>query len=253
MCGLRRPGHFTQALAHQSGNGVCRPSHAEWEVNCPAGSRAPRARELAAHASPREQRRVALRVQELDAAEHARDAARLTNYRRALDDVLATDASDVEVWLLRGLAEAPTPGDRGQGGDAASIPFYERALALAPDQVAAHHYLTHALENTGRIENALTHGAAYARLAPAIPHARHMYGHELRRLGRIDDAIAEFQAAYDLGLAYSRRERVPLDLDWHHQHNMELLATSFQYVGRMKDAERMFRSSFGIRSVLIVQ
>ena len=80
-----------------------------------------------------------------------------------------------------------------------------------------------------------------------------MHGHDLRRVGRIDEAIAEFQAAYDLEIEYSRRERVPLDLDWHHQHNMDLLATSFQYVGRMKDAERMFQSSFAIRSVLIVQ
>jgi tetratricopeptide (TPR) repeat protein len=230
-------------------------SYAEWQLNRPAGAHAAlaRARELAGHASAREQRRIALRTQELDATEHAQNAALQTAYRRELDGVLAADPSDVEVWLLRGLAEAPTPGDRGQGSVAASIPLYERALALAPDHVAAHHYLTHALENTGRIGEALVHGAAYAKLAPDIPHARHMYGHELRRVGRIDEAIAEFQAAYDLELDHSRAERVPLDFDWHHQHNMDLLATSFQYVGRMKDAERMFQSSFAIRSVLIVQ
>jgi tetratricopeptide (TPR) repeat protein len=230
-------------------------SYAEWQLNRPVGAHAAlaRARALAAHASAREQRRIALRRQELDATERPRDTALQTAYRHALDNVLAADPSDVEVWLLRGLAEAPAPGDRGQGSVASSIPFYERALALAPDDFAAHHYLTHALENTGRIDEALAHGAAYAKRAPAIPHARHMHGHDLRRVGRIDEAIAEFQAAYDLELEYSRVERVPLDLDWHHQHNLDLLATSFQYVGRMKDAERMFRSSFAIRSVLIVQ
>src|SRR6266481_488797 len=57
-------------------------SYAEWQVNRPAGARAAlaRARELAAHASTREQRRIALRVQELDATEQAQDAARLTEY-----------------------------------------------------------------------------------------------------------------------------------------------------------------------------
>jgi tetratricopeptide (TPR) repeat protein len=230
-------------------------SYAEWQLNRPLEARSAldRARGLADHVSGRERQRISLRAQELDASEHTQDIGRLTRYRRALDEALAADASDVELLLLRGLAEAPAPGDRGQGGVAASIPFYERALKLEPENVAAHHYLTHALENTGHIGEALSHGTTYAALAPAIPHARHMHGHDLRRAGRIDEAIAEFQAAYDLEIEYSRVERVPLDLDWHHQHNLDLLATSFQYVGRMKDAERMFQSSFAIRSVLIVQ
>ena len=38
---------------------------------------------------------------------------------------------------------------------AASIPFYEKARTLAPQHFAAHHYLTHAYENTGRIAEAL--------------------------------------------------------------------------------------------------
>jgi tetratricopeptide (TPR) repeat protein len=230
-------------------------SYAEWELNRPAAARAAigRARALARNVSEREQRRVALRELEFAAIDRPRDPMPAVAYRRALDEALSRDSSDLELWLLRGLAEAPTPGDRGQGSTAGSIPYYERALAVAGDSFAAHHYLAHACENAGRIEDALGHGAAYARLAPAVPHAHHMHGHDLRRVGRIDDAIAEFQTAYDLEIEYSRSEHVPLELDWHHQHNLDLLATSFQYVGQMKAAERLFRTSFALPSSLIVQ
>jgi len=190
---------------------------------------------------------------EFDAIANPRDPARLTAYRRALDEGLAHDPLDAELWLLRGMAEAPTPGDRGQGSPAGSMKHYQRALAIQPDSMAAHHYLTHACESAGRIDEALQHGRTFAALAPAVPHARHMYGHNLRRTGHVDEAIVEFQAAYDLEVAYTRAERIPIDYDWHHQHNLDLLAMSFQYVGQMKSAERLFRESFAIASPMIVQ
>jgi tetratricopeptide (TPR) repeat protein len=132
-----------------------------------------------------------------------------------------------------------------------SIPFYERALTLDANSFAAHHYLTHALENAGRVEEALTHAEAFARLAPRVPHAHHMRGHDLRRVGRIDDAIAEFQKAYDLEIA--RTADVPVTYDWHYQHNLDLLATSHQYVGRLRSAEDLLRKSFAISSPLVIQ
>jgi len=86
-----------------------------------------------------------------------------------------------------------------------------------------------------------------------VPHARHMHGHDLRRVGRIGEAIAEFRAADALETAYLKREQVPVELDWHYQHNLDLLATSYQYVGQMAKAEELFRRSFGIRSTSIEQ
>ena len=137
------------------------------------------------------------------AAEDApRNAALLNEYRKALDGALSRFPQDAELWLQRGTAESPDPADRGQGSPTSAIPFYNRALAVVPDHFAAHHYLTHAYENGGRIQEALEQGAAYARLASAIPHARHMYGHDLRRLGRIREAIAEFAAADALEREY---------------------------------------------------
>ena len=136
---------------------------------------------------------------------------------------------------------------------AGSVRYYEKALALAPAHFAAHHYLTHAYENTGKVPEALTQGATYAKMAPDVPHARHMDGHNLRRAGRIDEAIAAFAAADALETAYFAAEQIPVEYDWHYQHNLDLLATSYQYVGRMKKAEELFTRSFAIASTLLVQ
>src|SRR5262249_40028089 len=113
---------------------------------------------------------------------------------------------------------------------------------------AAHHYLVHALENIGRIDEALKHAEIYARTAPSVPHALHMYGHDLRRVGRVDEAIAQFRRADELERAYYKAENIPPEFDWHHEHNLDLLATSYQYQGRIKQAESLMREAFAIPS-----
>ena len=228
-------------------------SYAEWQLNRPAESRDAfeRGREHAKGVTAGERQRITLRGLELDAIANPRDPSRLAAYRRALDEAWRAIAGR-KLWLLRGMAEAPTPGDleraapRDRCGSTASA-------CHSADSMPAHHYLTHACESAGRIDEALEHGRTFALLAPAVPHAHHMYGHNLRRKGRIDESIAEFQAAYDLDVAYARREAIPIEYDWHHQHNLDLLATSFQYVGQVNSAERLFRESFAIASPMIVQ
>ena len=133
------------------------------------------------------------------------DASRHAAYKKAIDDALAIDIGDVELWLVRGNAEEASAAGRGQRGGAASTAFYREALRLAPDNAAAHHYLTHSYETIGQIPLALEHGEAYARLAPAVPHAHHMWGHDLRRVGRIDEAIAAFRAHRRAGEGLLRR------------------------------------------------
>jgi tetratricopeptide (TPR) repeat protein len=153
---------------------------------------------------------------------------------------------DVELWLLRGNAEEPTAAGRGQRGAVASTAFYREVLRLEPANAAAHHYLTHSYETIGRIDRALEHGEAYARLAPAVPHAHHMWGHDLRRVGRIDEAIAAFNRTDELEKAYYAAERIPAQLDWHHVHNLDLLATSYEHKGQMRKAEALLREAAAI-------
>jgi len=205
------------------------------------------ARELGAKASPREQRRIALRLQQLDAIADLGNATLHGAYKQAIDKAIAADIDDPELWLIRGNAEEPTAAGRGQRGGVASTAFYQEVLRIAPDNGAAHHYLTHSYENLNQIPRALEHGEVYARLAAAIPHAIHMYGHDLRRVGRLDEAIAAFTRTDDLEDAYYAAEKIGPELDWHHVHNLDLLATSHEHKGQMHKAEALLREAVAVK------
>jgi tetratricopeptide (TPR) repeat protein len=230
-------------------------SYAYVELNAPAEAKVAldRARHLAPGASEHDRRHVELRAAQMAAEAAPRDVALLATYRNALDAALAKWPDDVELWLLRGLAESSDAAERGQGSPLGSVRFFERAVMLAPTQFAAHHFLTHAFENAGRTSDALAQGEMYARMAPQVPHARHMLGHELRRSGKIAEAIAEFETADRLEIEYIEHEQVPAAHVWHYHHNLDLLATSYQYVGRMAKAEELLKKSFAIPSSSVEQ
>jgi len=215
------------------------------ELNAPAASAAALERARALAKTDHDKRHVAARALQAE--------GKVVEYRRALDDALKAFPLDDELWLARGQAASDDPAERGQGSVAASIPFYEKARTLAPGHFAAHHYLTHAYENTGRIAEALAEGETFAKMAPKVAHARHMFGHNLRRSGRVQEAITEFLAADSLATEYFKAEKIPVEYDWHYQHNLDLLATSYQYLGQMTAAEQRFRASFAIPSSLVAQ
>ena len=220
-------------------------SYAFSGLNAPSEARAAleRARLLAGAATSRERRRIEIRARELDAESDSPSPSKRTAYPADLDRALADDPTEVELWLLRGHASA-----------AADAPRYYRARApIVPDYFAAHHYLAHAYEDLGRIDSALRHSEAFARLAPAVPHAHHMYGHDLLRSGRVDEAIAAFSKAYDLERQYYEIEQIAPEHDWHHLHNLSLLAASYQYVGETKPAADFFQRAFSMPSLEIVE
>ena len=168
----------TLAMAH------CGLTIAYTELNAPKDASAALDRAKALAASDHDRRHIDLRAAQMAAEAAPNDRGKLAVYRTLLDESLTAFPSDEELWLLRGVAESPDPADRGQGGAASSGRFYEQAAGVAPSHFAAHHYLTHAYENTGRFDDALAQAAAYVKMAPAIPHAHHMHGHLLRRVGR---------------------------------------------------------------------
>jgi tetratricopeptide (TPR) repeat protein len=211
------------------------------------------ARSLAAALPDHDRRHIDLRQLQMVAEEAPGDPAKLAAYRKALDAAMAAYPDDVELLLARGMAETPDPAERGQGSTAASAVYYQRALSLAPDAFAAHHYLTHAYENTGRQKEALEHSASYAQLAKQVPHAQHMHGHNLRRAGRVHEAIAQFEIADRLHREYIKQETIPGEYDWHFEHNLGLLGTSLQYVGQMKRAETVLKTAFALPTGLLVQ
>jgi tetratricopeptide (TPR) repeat protein len=230
-------------------------SYAYTELSAPAAARAAldRARTLGTAASDHDRLHIAARALQMEAEASPRSPQKRIEYRAALDAALAGHPDDEELWLLRGHAESDDPAERGQGSGAAAVRFYDKAKALAPAHAGAHHYLTHAFENMGRADEARVEGALYAAIARDIPHARHMHGHDLRRAGRMAEAIEEFRAADALHTAWSRAEGIPPESDWDYQHNLDLLATSYQYIGRMRNAEPLFKASFALASPLVQQ
>ncbi len=202
-----------------------------------------KAKALAPRVSERERRCIDIRGQQLAAIDDVRDTARFLAYKKTIDDALARDLDDPHLWILRGNAEETNASGRGQRGGAASIAFYQAVLRLVPDHATAHHYLVHSYETIGRIDKALEHGEVYARMSPSIPHAAHMWGHDLRRVGRVDDAIAQFLKTDALERAYYTAEQIDPALDWHHGHNLDLLASCYEHKGQMKLAEKTLRES----------
>jgi tetratricopeptide (TPR) repeat protein len=77
-----------------------------------------------------------------------------------------------------------------------------------------------------------------------------MWGHDLRRVGRIDDAIAAFRRTDELEKAYYAAEGIAPELDWHHVHNLDLLATAYQHKGQMKRAEATMREAAALKPTI---
>lgn len=208
-----------------------------------------KAKALAPKVSEREQRRIAIREAQLAALENIEDGAKLAAYRKVVEDALAKDIDDPQLWVLAGMAQEPTAAGRGQRGGANTVPYYNQVLELVPDHATAHHYLVHSYETIGLIDRALEHGEVFARESPSIPHAAHMWGHDLRRVGRIDDAIAEFKKTDSLERAYYQAENIDPSMDWHHGHNLDLLATCYQHKGQMVIAEKTLREAVALKKV----
>jgi tetratricopeptide (TPR) repeat protein len=58
------------------------------------------------------------------------------------------------------------------------------------------------------------------------------------------DAVAEFEKADQLETAYLMSESIPARYDWHYRHNLSLLGSSYQYLGRTAAADGVLHRSF---------
>jgi len=205
-----------------------------------------KAQALAANVGDAERNRIAIRAAQLAYLASPQNTQLYFAYRKSLNDALAANPNDPWLWILLGFASEGTPTAHGQNGGVETIAYYQTALALSPDNFVAHHYLIHSYETIGRTKEALEHAKIYAQMAPQVPHARHMFGHDLRRAGRTEEALAEFVKANELEDAYYRSENIPARFDWHHAHNLSLLAMCAQSLGKMKMAEDTYKAAFAL-------
>lgn len=204
------------------------------------------AKALEKWASKREKAHIRVRFSHLRALDSLTNETLLAAYRRDLSQAIRTFPDDVELWLLLGNAHERYADGRGQGSGPAVIAVYEKVLRLAPDHPAAHHYLIHANEGMMNYAQALVHGEIYAHLAPNLPHAGHMYAHDLMKTGRVDEAIAHLTRADGIERQTFETERYKPDFDWHHAHNLTLLALCYQYQGRLAEAETALRRVYAM-------
>ena len=205
-----------------------------------------KAQSLSSNITEPERQRMEIRARLVDFLEDKQNLDKFVAYRKAIYDALMASPLDPGLWILRGFADEGPGAGHGQTGDLDSIAFYQTALAVSPNNSAAHHYLAHSYENIGRTDEALSHSEAYLRASSSIPHAHHMRGHELRRAGRIEEAIAEFSKANDLENAYYHTENISAEYDWHRPHNLTLLAICYQLLGQMKAAEKLLKEAFAL-------
>ena len=108
----------------------------------------------------------------------------------------------------------------------------------------AAHYLIHAYDTPDLAKLALPAAEHYAKIAPAAFHARHMPAHIYARLGMWKQAAISCQAAWDVSIAWVKRDKLPLD----HQdfHSLVWLVEINFERGRRSDADRammMFRDA----------
>ncbi|MGH9724403.1 MAG: hypothetical protein ACRD41_04995, partial [Candidatus Acidiferrales bacterium] len=204
-----------------------------------------KAQSLEEKITPRERVRIEIQAAKLAYLEDPNaDMQKYFAIRKMIGDALTADPTNPWLWMQRAFADEGSSAAHGQSGGIDTVAFYQAVLANSPDNSAAHHYLTHTFENLGLTSLALEQADAFVRLAPSIPHAHHMRGHELRRLGRTEEAIAEFRTADQLEAAYYKTENIPAADDWHHAHNLALMALCYQSLGQMAAAEPLLREAF---------
>ncbi|WP_128543706.1 tetratricopeptide repeat protein [Larkinella soli] len=205
---------------------------------------AEKAKRLEKYADEREKAHIELRFAQLKALDSLNNQKLLNEYRRVIFQAVRRFPEDAELWLMAGHAYERFASGRGQGSSPGSIAIYEKILQKAPDHPAAHHFLVHAYEGMTDYAKAREHGAAYAKLSPNQAHALHMYAHDLMKTGDVDEAIAQMKRTDAIERGLYQSEKYPSMYDWHHIHNISLLALCYQYQGRIREAEALHKEKF---------
>lgn len=186
-----------------------------------------------------------IRLQQLDLSE-AKDSATKEEKRKSIVQqagVLENTFGDkAETWLfIAGLySENIQRGLSMEQQDSVRVKYLLKAEELDPRHFGVWHWLIHTYEGLGDFKACLKYGKLYAEAAPAIPHAWHMYAHDLMKTGRMDEAIQKFNYAFSLEEKKYRQEGMPARYDWHHIHNLELLAYCYQHKGQLRKADSIF-------------
>ncbi|MGF1671207.1 MAG: tetratricopeptide repeat protein [Balneolaceae bacterium] len=150
-------------------------------------------------------------------------------------EAYSNDADIAAFYALSRMTIAQFVDDRG--------PLYDQAEMILRDifeQVPTHpgavHYTIHATDVDGRAENALDVVAAYAEIAPEVPHALHMPSHIYVRLGDWPEVIDWNRKSAKAALNHPVRGAV----SHHYIHAIDYLVYAYLQRGQDQKAENAY-------------
>lgn len=130
-----------------------------------------------------------------DPIEHAQQllsAGKPAEAQQAIEDALAEDPGNHELWFSKGVAQ------RAQGDTAGATASWEKALSIKPELVAARHGLAALRLEAGDYEGAVAAYTALLQIDPDFKDGHYNLGLALLALGRKDAAKAALGNAHRL-------------------------------------------------------
>ncbi|MBC7456870.1 MAG: thioredoxin family protein [Bdellovibrionaceae bacterium] len=116
--------------------------------------------------------------------------------------------------------------------------LFENILKFQPNNIGAHHILTHIFEGANDYQRAVQHAKYAADLAPDSAHAQHMYGHVLPKVNRWKEAVAQFEKADRIHQTWMKQTGATPEEDWHYRHNLDLLSHTQNWLGSFSAAKK---------------
>lgn len=122
-----------------------------------------------------------------------------------------------------------------------SVEVFTEVLKKDPNNLAAHHQLVHLNENLSKYKEAVFHAQRFVQIVPQIAHSHHMYGHVLPKVGQWKEAVRRFEIADQVHRRWSQASGIPERIDWHFEHNLNLLAHAYFFGRNLDQAEKTWK------------
>ncbi len=167
---------------------------------------------------------------------------RLLAYETAMEGLRTRYPADEEARIFCALALIAhgqlDSGDTTYARQRRAGALLEPLFRKHPRHPGIAHYLIHAYDNPPLAGRAVAAAAAYARIAPAVPHAQHMPSHIYTRIGRWEPSIASNLRSAAAARAFERSRRLPLMWD-ERAHAEDYLTYAYLQLGRDREARRL--------------
>jgi hypothetical protein len=207
---------FEQVLAKDS---TCAMAHwgialSRWSNPMAAGSRGAEllkrgrssvdaATRLSAGATPRERAYIAAVAELYRDFENTSQAARVLAYERAMADLAAKQADDMEakIFYAISLVGSAVPTDKTYANQKKAGEILVPLWVKYPNHPGLAHYIIHTYDYPSLAKDASAAAYQYASIAPSAAHAQHMPSHIFTRTGLWKESIETNRKSMDIALS----------------------------------------------------